>query len=949
MSPTPTDRLIAFDRFSLDLINECLWRGSEEIKIRPKAFAVLNYLLNRSGQLVTKEELLNAVWPETFVGDAVLKVTVRQLREALDDDPKSPRFIETSHRRGYRFIGEVATAKPKQQVVQDDSPSGTFLSGAFSIYSGVVGREEALGTLQRRLRRTLRGQRQLVFVTGEAGIGKTSLVDAFARTIPRDGSIRVGRGQCLEQYGTGEAYLPVLEAIGRLCRNEQKVANIVRNHAPMWLLQMPSLLSPADHELLSKEVSGATRERMLREMGEALDALTADVPLVLILEDLHWSDYSTLDLISYLATQRERAHLFVIGTYRDAELTASGHPLRAVKQELMAKQLCREVPLEYLSESAVSDYLTVMFPGNRFPPGLAGLIHHRTDGNPLFMVNSVNYLLENKLIVLHESTWELGVDIANIEVGVPDNIKQMIERHVDHLQPDMQRTLEAASVAGVEFSIPALAAGLEEDPRLVEARCNELARQGQYIKECGAQELPTGEVVTRFGFVHALYQNVLYERLSVGRRVRIHRLIAERGEEVYGKRSVEISVELAMHFERGRDYTRAAHYFKEGANNAIRRFAYQEAVKLAHSGIELIEKLPQTRETLNEALCLHLTLGVPLIAIEGYASPNVGRVYMRARELYEQLGDSPDVSEVFWGLWTFHTLSAELDTARQLAEKFLELGQRLPYAGITLRAHWALEITNMHLGNFELALEHFGKALALYEPEAHRDDSFLYALNPGVAMPCFAAWALWCLGRSDEAVNQIDQALALARELGEPQGLAHAFFFASGLYQMRGDHMMAQQYAEAAIETSAQHGLVMYQAMASAMHGWTLSEQDHVDEGIDEIRDAIAAIDATSTALVRPHFLALLALALSKDNRTEEALQALNDAIIMVLGKGERYYEAELYRLKGELLVGRDDAEAEECFRTSLEIAESQKAKAWQLRTEKSLARLLVRQSKQHE
>jgi predicted ATPase/DNA-binding winged helix-turn-helix (wHTH) protein len=952
VSPTPTDRLIAFDRFSLDLVNECLWRGSEEIKIRPKAFAVLNYLLNRSGQLVTKEELLNAVWPETFVGDAVLKVTVRQLREALDDDPKSPRFIETSHRRGYRFIGEIATKKqepPKQQYIPDDSPSGTFLSGAFSIYSGVVGREQALGTLQRRLRRTMRGQRQVVFVTGEAGIGKTALVDAFARTIPRDGNIRVGRGQCLEQYGTGEAYLPVLEAIGRLCRTEQKVANIVRTHAPMWLLQMPSLLSPADREVLSKEVSGATRERMLREMGEALDALTAEVPLVLILEDLHWSDYSTLDLISYLATQRERAHLLVIGTYRDAELTASGHPLRAVKQGLMAKQLCREIPLEYLNETAVSDYLTVMFPGNRFPPGLAELIHHRTDGNPLFMVNSVNYLLENKLIVLRDSTWELGVDITNIEVGVPDNIKQMIERHVDHLGLETQRTLEAASVAGLEFSTPALAAGLEEDPRVVEARCNELARQGQYIKECGAQELPNGEVVTRFGFVHALYQNVLYERLPVGRRVRIHRLIAERGEEVYGKRAVEISAELAMHFERGRDYTHAAHYFKEGANNAIRRFAYQEAVHLARRGIELIEKLPETRETLNEALCLHLTLGVPLIAIEGYASPNVGSVYMRARELYEQLGDSPDVSEVFWGLWTFHTLSAELETARQLAEKFLELGERLPYAGITLRAHWALEITSMHLGNFELALEHFEKALALYKPEEHRDDSFLYALNPGVAMPCFAAWALWCLGRSDEAVKQIDDALSLARELGEPQGLAHAYFFAAGLYHLRQDTLMAQQYAEAAIEVSAQHGLVMYQAMASAMHGWTLIEQGLEREAIDQIREAIAAIDATSTSLVRPHFLALLAWALSKDNQTDEALRVLNEAIAMGLNKGERYYEAEIYRLKGELLLGRDDTEAEQCFKTSLEIAKSQKAKAWQLRTEMSLARLAIRQNKQHE
>ncbi len=390
MSQTPNDRRIAFDRFSLDLVNECLWRGSEEIKIRPKAFAVLNYLLNRSGQLVTKEELLNAVWPETFVGDAVLKVTVRQLREALEDDPKSPRFIETSHRRGYRFIGEIAEHKPsppKEQFVRDDYPSGAFpaaafISGAFTIYSGVVGREQALGQLQRRLRRTLRGQRQVVFVTGEAGIGKTALVDAFARTIPADGSIRVGRGQCLEQYGTGEAYLPVLEAIGRLCRNEQRVVNTLRSHAPMWLLQMPSLLSASERELLSKEVSGATRERMLREMGEALDALTAEMPLVLILEDLHWSDYSTLDLISYLATQRERAHLLLIGTYRDAELTASGHPLRAVKQELMAKQLCREVPLEYLTETAVLDYLAVTFPGHRFPPGLAGLIHHRTEGNP---------------------------------------------------------------------------------------------------------------------------------------------------------------------------------------------------------------------------------------------------------------------------------------------------------------------------------------------------------------------------------------------------------------------------------------------------------------------------------------------------------------------------------------------------------------------------------------
>jgi predicted ATPase len=872
----------------------------------------------------------------------VLKVTVGQLREALEDDPKSPRFIETSHRRGYRFIGEIAAQKQAREPDQSyQSIQDNAFSGAFFVYTGVVGRDQALARMHRWLRRMLRGERQIGFITGEAGIGKTALVDAFARTIPADGSIRVGRGQCLEQYGTGEAYLPVLEAIGRLCREEPKVADVVRTHAPMWLLQMPSLLSPSEREQLSRGVSGATRERMLREMGEALDVLTADVPLVLILEDLHWSDYSTLDLISYLATRRQRAHLMLIGTFRNVELIVSGHPLKAVKQELLVRQLCKELPLEYLTEAAVYDYLAVTFPGNRFPAGLAGLIHQRTDGNPLFMVNAANYLLEAGLIVQRDNRWELAVDIANVELGVPDNIKQMIDRHVDHLDAETQRTLEAASVAGVEFSTPALAAGLEEDPGLVEARCNELARQKQYIQECGVQELPNGEVVTRFGFVHALYQNVLYDRIPAARRVRLHRLIAERGEDVYGTRAVEISAELAMHFERGRDYKRAAYYFKTGANNAIRRFAYQEAVDLARRGIELIGNLPRTREVIDEELCLHLTLGVPLIAIEGYASPNVGEVYMKARQFYDQLGDSPDVSEVLWGLWTFHTLSGELETARDIAEEFLRLSERLSYPGLAMRGHWALEITNTHLGNFELAVEHYEKALALYDPGQHRDDSFFYALNPGVAMPCFAAWALWFLGRTGEAVKRMDEAVALALELSEPHGLAHAKLFASILHQLRRDPRMVQQYADAVTEVSQSHGLVLYSAMAEIMKGWTLSEEGREQEGIDRMRDGLAALEGTATALVRPHFLGLLAEALAKVDRIDEASAVLDEATTIVDNNGERYYEAELYRLKGELLLKRDKrVEAENCFKRSLEIAKSQKAESWQLRTELSLARV---------
>ncbi|HET7288191.1 MAG TPA: hypothetical protein VFI71_12000, partial [Pyrinomonadaceae bacterium] len=263
--------------------------------------------------------------------------------------------------------------------------------------------------------------------------------------------------------------------------------------------------------------------------------------------------------------------------------------------------------------------------------------------------------------------------------------------------------------------------------------------------------------------------------------------------------------------------------------------------------------------------------------------------------------------------------------------------------------HWALETTFLHLGNFGLALDHFDKALAIYEPTQHRDDSFSYALNPGVAMPCFAAWALWFTGFPDQSLERIEEALTRARELSEPHGMAHATLFASVLYQLRRDTLMAQYYAEAVIDISREHGLALYGAMAMIMQAWSLSKYGGGREAVDQIREGLAALDATGTFLVRPHFLALLAEALSKLNENDEALVLLNEAMDLVHGKGERYYEAELYRMKGELLLKQspeNQANAEDCFRRSLQIAESQKAKTWQLRTALSLARLYRTQGK---
>jgi DNA-binding winged helix-turn-helix (wHTH) protein/tetratricopeptide (TPR) repeat protein len=941
----PNERHIHFAPFSLDLVNECLVRGSETIKLRPKAFAVLEHLVSKPGELVSKEDLIGAVWQDTFVGDAVLKVAIRQIREALSDDPKSPRFIETAHRRGYRFIGEIGAV---MAIVPEESSArgraAPTQSSLEDLPRGFVGRDAALSRMQGWFEKARDGASQVVFVTGEAGIGKTTLLETFGRRIASDRRVRICSGQCLEQYGMSEAYLPVLDAISQCCRRDRHVVDVLRAHAPMWLMQMPSLVTPSDRESFGREALGASRERMLREMGEALDALTVDTPLVLVLEDLHWSDFSTLDLISYVARRRRAAHLMVVGTYRPAELIASRHPLRTVKQELIARQQCEELPLEYLTEDAIAEHLAVRFPGNRFPPELVALLHERTEGNPLFMVNTIDHLIAERLIEPHEDGWRLTAPIDEVKLGVPDSIRQLIETQIDRLEPLDQRILEGASVAGAEFPLPAVSAALADEQSDIEARCEELNRRHQFIKECGAQVLPDGQAVGRFGFVHAVYRHVLYERMSASRRMQLHRRIGLRGEELYGDRTSEIAAELAMHFEQSADYQRAARYLQQAAVNDMRRSAYREAIALSRRGLELLATLPDTDERARQELWLLITLGVPLIATEGYAAPEVGSVYRKAREFCDRLEATTEVSQVLWGLWTFHTLKAELSTTLEIAREFLRLAEGVDHPELALRGHWAMEITFTHRGDFGPALQHYEKALALYDPKRRGDDAIIDALNPGVALRCFAAWSAWCAGQPDRGLTLIQEAVALARELSEPHGLAHALDGAAILHQLRRERRLAEQHADAALALSDEHGLVLYHAMARIVRGWAQIGRGDDDGAAEEIRQGLAAWRSTGAQLMCPHNLALLTEALPPA-ADDQALRLLDEALTLVESTGERFYEAELHRLKGERLLGRarDGASleaAEASFEQALAIARRQQAQSFELRAAISLARL---------
>jgi len=523
-----------------------------------------------------------------------------------------------------------------------------------------------------------------------------------------------------------------------------------------------------------------------------------------------------------------------------------------------------------------------------------------------------------------------------------------------------------------------VAAGLAEEIAGVEARCEELARRNQFIHEAGIQVLPSGEAVGRYGFVHALYRHVLYERVPASRRLHLHRRIGEQGEQLYRERTGDIAAELAMHFERAADYRQAATYLQQAAETAIRRFAYHETVALSRRGLDLLARVPDTADRAQQELRLQLTLGVSLIATEGYAAPSVGIVYLQARQLCQRLGDgdAPEISRVLWGLWTFHTLRADLGAALDIAKEFLRLAERRPDSDLAMRGHWAIGITCTHLGECALTMAHFEQALLLYEPAPHGDDAFLYAPNPGVAIRCFAAWALWFLGQPDHALERIHDALRWARELSEPHSLAHALLFAAILHQLRRESRLAQQHAEAAIVVSTEHGLVLYQAMATITRGWTLIDRGSGEDAIEEMRRGLAALQVTGAQLLRPHFLALLAGALAKVGRDDEGLRVLDEALTTAQSTGEGYYLAELHRLKGEQLLGQstrravlpaaDDgtavietvveteieteptavAAAEGCFNESLRIARQQTARSLELRAATSLARLCQRQGK---
>jgi predicted ATPase len=517
--------------------------------------------------------------------------------------------------------------------------------------------------------------------------------------------------------------------------------------------------------------------------------------------------------------------------------------------------------------------------------------------------------------------------------------------------------LEAASVAGVEFSAAAVAAGVNLEELDVEERCAALARREQFLQARGTAEWPDGTVAARYGFIHAVYQEGVYERVPAGRRVWLHQRIGARQEAGYGAQAREIAAALAVHFERGRDTRRAVQYLWQAGSNALQRSAHQEAIIHLTRGLALLQTLPDTPERLLHELVLHASLGTPLIATKGWAAPEVATAYRRAQALWERLGETPQHCWVLYGLCAWHAMRAEWQTARALMERVLALAQRVHHPTLCMHAHLGLGGILYCLGAFAAVRAHVDQGLALYDPQTHNPAVSDAVHDPEAVGHCVAAGALWHLGYPEQARQRLDAALTRAQELAHPFTQAQVFYYATMFALVRREVQVAGEWADALITLATAQGFPFQLAGGMLCRGRVLIEQGRHEEGMRQIRQSLAAQRATRAEAGQPYALAFLARAYGQAGQGHKGQQVLDEALTLVHRTGERCYEAELYRLKGELLLqeGKSPkaqsleqrlAEAEQSFRQALAVARRQQAKSLELRAAMSLSRLWQQQGK---
>ncbi len=833
----------------------------------------------------------------------------------------------------------------------------------------IIHREPELVALRVALQKAAAGRGAVFCLTGEPGIGKTTLVEDFLSELAAPGrSALIVRGHCSERLASSEPYLPVIDALQHLLRGEarESVTRLMKVVAPTWHTQVARPVAEQVQEPVSNtepdpdaaasvpRTPASSQQAMLREFCNLLREASRLAPVVFFIDDVHWADLSTVDLLAHLGRLCSQLRVLVIVTYRRTELLLGPHPFYHVKVELEGKGACTELALGFLGRQEIASYLGLTFPDHAFPDDFASLVHARTEGSPLFMVDLLDYLRERGVITSVGGRWALARELPDLRRELPNSVRSMIQRKLDQLAEDDRRLLAAASVQGPAFDSAIVARVLGREAVDVEERLEILERVHGLIRLVREQLFPDQALSVRYGFVHVLYQNALYAALQPTRKAAWSAATAHALLSHYGEKNAGLAAELAELFEVGRDPERAIAYYLLAAENAARIFAHHEAVALARRGLALLRGLPDTLERARRELPFQVTLGIQLQVVQGYAAPEAGRSYARARALCEQLQEDPLHFLVLWGLWMFHEVRSDLRKSLELAEQLFALGQKTQDPAQLLQAHMALAVTSFSLGNPAATRKHTEQAAALYDPRKHGSHRHLYGQDPKAACLAFGAVAAWMLGYPNQARERSRAAVALGAELGHPTSRALALYFDTMLRQYCREAPAVQENAESTMAIAIEHGLSLWLANGLVMSGWAVAEQGACASGIAMLRQGLADWVATGAETHRTYFLGLMAEALHRGGQIEAALDVLAEALDMMNGTGTVFHAAELHRLRGEFLLRREAAEigcreAEACFHQAIAIARQQQAKSLELRAVMSLTRLYQKQGRHAE
>jgi len=677
-----------------------------------------------------------------------------------------------------RLLEKDARLRPSATEVESELGELTGTRGGNKASPGVVpierhtvGRKRELAELRAAFDSAESGRGLLMCVAGEPGMGKTTLVEDFLAALVAGGrACSIARGRCSERLAGTEAYLPLLEALESLLNGEASVAMVgaLKRVAPTWYVQIaPLAANDSSFSRVMEEAKAASQERMKRELSAFLQEASRIRPLVFFLDDLHWADVSTVDLLAYIGSKFESLRMLIIGAYRPSDLLLAKHPFAEVKLELQGRGVCRDVPLSFLSPADVERYLTLEFPEHRFPPEFASLIHAKTEGSPLFMVDLIRYLRNRGVIAEKEQgRWSLAESVPDIQRELPESVRSMIQRKIDQLSDAERRLLSAASVQGQEFDSAVVARALEIDAADVEERLEVLERVHLFVRKIQEQEFPDSTLTLHYAFIHALYQNALYAALAPTRRASLSAAVAGALQAFYGERSAEIASTLAFLFEAARDFARAADYFLLASQNSARVFANREAVSLSHRAITNAEKLHGAERMSRvlgiafELARLHLTLSQFDEAIEDFALAEKVAVELEDKEA--------QINAICGTAMSLFNLK-RIAEMRQHANRALEIASAIGSSVGVASAESVLACDRLCAGDLGTAEQYFGRALPVLQEKGMQ-------LGVVDALSYLGALHTWRLDYT-EAERVTGWALEKARELGASFHIVENLFF----------------------------------------------------------------------------------------------------------------------------------------------------------------------------